>query len=102
MGTSRNGKASKIDNEMSMILDDIFGPDLLIASSKEILKIQNPNLGYRLDYLLNDFRFHYKKGFVPYGGFPLFIPESSLSRGRQRRMDKKRLEAYNGSLQHFI
>ncbi|WP_092898653.1 carboxypeptidase-like regulatory domain-containing protein [Algoriphagus aquimarinus] len=102
LGTSRNGRASKIDNEMSMILDDISEPGLLIASSKEILKIQNPNLGYRLDYLLNDFRFHYKKGFVTYGGYPLFIPDSSLSRGRQRRVEKNRLEAYNGSLQHFI
>lgn len=102
LGTSLNGKSSQIDNELSMILDDQSEPGLLIATSRDILKIYNPNLGYRLDYLLNEFRFNYKKGFVTYGGYPLFIPDSSLSRGRLRRVQRNRLEAYNGSFQHFI
>lgn len=102
LGTSKNGKATKIENEMSMILDDISEPGTLIASSRDILKINNPNLGYRLDYLLNDFRNNYKQGFVTYSGYPLFIPDSTLSNSKQRKVEKNRLEAYYGSLQHFI
>ncbi|MEB2778071.1 carboxypeptidase-like regulatory domain-containing protein [Algoriphagus sp. D3-2-R+10] len=102
LGTSLNGKACVIENELSMILDDQSEPGSLIASSRDILKIENPNLGYRLDYLLNDFRFNYKQGFVTYGGYPLFTPDSTLSRRKQRRVEKNRLEAYYGSLQHFL
>lgn len=102
LGTSLNGKACEIENELSMILDDQSEPGSLIATSRDILKINNPNLGYRLDYLLNDFRFNYKQGFVTYGGYPLFIPDSTLSRGKQRRVENNRLEAYYGSLQHFL
>ncbi|REG94181.1 carboxypeptidase-like regulatory domain-containing protein [Algoriphagus antarcticus] len=102
LGTSLNGKACEIENELSMILDDQSEPGALIASSRDILKINNPNLGYRLDYLLNDFRFNYKIGFVTYGGYPLFIPDSTLSRRKQRRVERNRLEAYYGSFQHFM
>ena len=102
LGTSKNGKATKIENELSLVLDDISEPGTLIASSRDILKIKNPNLGYGLDYLLNDFRNNYRQGFVTYAGYPLFIPDSTLSTSKQRRVEKNRLEAYYGSLQHFI
>lgn len=102
LGTSKNGKATKIENELSLVLDDISEPGTLIASSRDILKINNPNLGYRLDYLLNDFRNNYKQGFVTYSGYPLFIPDSTLSNSKQRKVENNRLEAYYGSLQHFI
>ncbi|WP_339704131.1 carboxypeptidase-like regulatory domain-containing protein [Algoriphagus aquimarinus] len=102
LGTTYNGQACELENDLSMILDDQSLPGTLIASSREILKIHNPNLGYRLDYLLNDFRYNYKEGFVTYGGYPLFIPDTTLSTRKQKRVEKNRLEAYHGSLQHFL
>ena len=102
LGTSKNSQATEIENELSMILDDQSEPGSLIASSRDILKINNPNLGYRLDYLLNAFHFEYKSGLVTYSGFPLFIPDTTLSRRKERKVEKNRLEAYNGSMQHFI
>ena len=85
-----------------MILDDQSIPGTLIASSRDILKIDNINLGYRLEYLLDHFRNDYKSGLVTYSGFPLFIPDSNLSKGKQRRVERNRLEAYYGSMQHFL
>lgn len=102
LGSSRNSNSCVIENEMSMVLDDQSEPGNLIASSREILKIENPNLGYKIDYLLNNFHYNYRKGFVTYAGYPLFIPDTSLSNRKQKRVEKNRLEAYNGSLQHFL
>ncbi len=102
LGTSENSRDTEILNELSMILDDQSIPATLIASSRDILKIDNINLGYRLEYLLENFRNDYKSGIVTYSGFPLFIPDSNLSKGKQRRVEKNRLEAYYGSMQHFL
>jgi len=102
LGTSENSRDTEILNELSMILDDQSISGTLIASSRDILKIDNKNLGYRLEYLLNDFHFEYKTGLVTYSGFPLFIPDSSLSRSKKRKVERNRLKAYYGSLQHFI
>lgn len=102
LGTSLNSKETEIENELSMVLDDQSELGVLIASSRDILKINNRNLGYRLDYLLNDFRYEYRKGYVTYSGYPLFIPDSTLSKRKQRKVEENRLEGYYGSLQHFI
>lgn len=102
LGTSENSRNTEILNELSMILDDQSIPRTLIASSRDILKIDNINLGYRLEYLLENFRNDYNSGIVTYSGFPLFIPDSNLSRGKQRRVEKNRQEAYYGSMQHFL
>ncbi|PZX49634.1 carboxypeptidase-like regulatory domain-containing protein [Algoriphagus chordae] len=102
LGTSLNSRSTVILNEMSMILDDQSEPGKLIASSRDILKLETTNLGYRLDYLLNDFRYDYRGGLVTYSGFPLFIPDTTLSKRKQRRVERNRLEAYYGSMQHFI
>jgi hypothetical protein len=102
LGTSENSRNTEILNQLSMILDDQSIPGTLIASSRDILKIDNINLGYRLEYLLEYFRNDYKSGLVTYSGFPLFIPDSNLSKGKQRRVERNRLEAYYGSRQHFL
>lgn len=102
LGTSENSNDTEILNELSMILDDQSIPGSLIASSRDILIIDNINLGYRLEYLLDHFQNDYKSGVVTYSGFPLFIPDSNLSKGKQRRVERNRQEAYFGSLQHFL
>lgn len=102
LGTSENSRDTEILNELSMILDDQSIPGTLIASSRDILKIDNINLGYRLEYLLTSFQNDYKSGIVTYSGFPLFIPDSNLSKGKQRRVERNRQEAYYGSMQHFL
>ncbi|MEP1259614.1 carboxypeptidase-like regulatory domain-containing protein [Algoriphagus sp.] len=102
LGTSENSMKTEILNELSMILDDQSVPGSLIASSRDILKIDNINLGYRLEYLLDHFQNDYKSGIVTYSGFPLFIPDSKLSKGKLRKVERNRQEAYYGSLQHFL
>ena len=43
-----------------------------------------------------------KDGYVFYAGYPLFVPDSTLSRGKQRKVEKQREKAYRGSLQHLV
>ncbi|WP_425638440.1 carboxypeptidase-like regulatory domain-containing protein [Algoriphagus yeomjeoni] len=102
LGTSENGIKCKFLNETVLRLDDQSEAGVLKVTAADILRIENPNLGYRLDYLLEEFRFQRKDGYVFYAGYPLFVPDSTLSRGKQRKVEKQREKAYRGSLQHLI
>ncbi len=102
LGTSQNGKACELLNETSVRIDDLSEPGTLRVSSADVLKIDNPNLGYRIDYLLTDFRYQSRDKYIFYGGYPLFIPDSTLSKRKQRRVKANREKAFRGSLQHLI
>ena len=102
LGTSINGLRCDFLNETVLRLDDQSEAGTLKVSATDILQINNPNLGYRIDYLLQEFRYEAKDGYVFYSGYPLFIPDSTLSRSAQRKVEKQREKAYRGSLQHFV
>lgn len=70
------------------------------ASAQEPLVIENRALGYRLTYFLKEFE--ERGNVVRWDGEPLFealTPEDSLQRAQWR---KNRLQAYRGSLRHFL
>ncbi|WP_339865103.1 carboxypeptidase-like regulatory domain-containing protein [uncultured Algoriphagus sp.] len=102
LGTSKNGIQCKFLNETVLRLDDQSEAGVLKVTAADILKIENPALGYRLDYLLEEFRFQSKDSYVFYAGYPLFVPDTTLSRGKQRKVEKQREKAYRGSLQHLM
>ena len=102
LGTSKNGIQCKFLNETMLRLDDQSEAGVLKVTAADILKIENPTLGYRLDYLLEEFRFQRKDSYVFYAGYPLFVPDTTLSRGKQRKVEKQREKAYRGSLQHLM
>ncbi|RAI94047.1 carboxypeptidase-like regulatory domain-containing protein [Algoriphagus yeomjeoni] len=102
LGTSENGIKCKFLNETVLRLDDQSESGVLKVTAADILRIENPNLGYRLDYLLEEFRYQRRDGYVFYAGYPLFVPDSSLSRRRQGKVEKEREKAYRGSLQHLV
>jgi hypothetical protein len=102
LGSSENAKSTILLNENVLRLDDQSEPAVLKVKASDILKIKNPNLGYSLDYLLTDFRYEVRAGYIFYGGNPLFIPDTTLSLAKQKKVASNREEAYRGSLQHFI
>ena len=102
LGTSANSKNAEIRNETDLRLDDQSTQGVLTVKAVDVLEVENPNLGYRIQYLLTDFRYDRSKGYTFYGGNPLFFPDSTLGPAKLKKVEKAREEAYRGSLQHFI
>jgi hypothetical protein len=101
-GTSRNGRSVSLENEEDLILDNETVRDVLQAKAKNILKLDNPNLGYKLEFSLEEFRYNLAKKTIYYKGYPFFIPYKDLNSGKKKRIEKNRDQAYYGSLQHFL
>ncbi|WP_194975461.1 carboxypeptidase-like regulatory domain-containing protein [Aquiflexum lacus] len=101
LGNSVNASKCIIKNSEVLILDDETFPNVLQARSKEILEIENPNLGYTIKYVLTGFELDKQKNQVSYSGYPFFI-EDQLPKRRQRKVEENRRTAYLGSVMHFI
>ncbi len=102
LGTSANAKHAIIQNETDLRIDDQSTPGVLTVKAADVLEVENPSLGYRIQYLLTDFKYDRRKGYTFYGGNPLFFPDTTLSRAKLNKVEKAREMAYRGSLQHFI
>ncbi|MDE0558347.1 carboxypeptidase-like regulatory domain-containing protein [Algoriphagus sp. NF] len=102
LGNSKNASKAKIENEKVLRMDDQSQKGILRVTATKNLKIHNPNLGYYLDFQLEEFQFRSRGSTYQYAGYPLFTEEGDLSKSRLRKIQKNRLEAYQGSLQHLI
>jgi len=74
---------------------------ILLADADEFLIIENPNLGYRIKYLLKSFGYNAKIDVTLYDGETSFEPMQGTAK-MQREWDKNRLKAYQGSFMHFL
>lgn len=74
---------------------------MLSASSSDYLEIENKALGYKLKYKLLDFNRDYRSGLFFYMGNVLFEPMKGKP-SQMRKWYKNRLEAYLGSLEHYL
>ncbi|TVP53332.1 MAG: carboxypeptidase-like regulatory domain-containing protein [Mongoliibacter sp.] len=101
LGESINAKKTKILNPEVLILDDQSKPGSLIAIAKAPLEIENPNLGYKLTFVLTDFECVVKEKTWSYFGYPYF-EEMDLPLRRMKKVEKNRNRAFNGSLTHLI
>jgi hypothetical protein len=74
---------------------------VLEVKANEPLQIRNPVLGYKQEYLLTEFKCYLREGYVSFLGYPKYelLPGS---KAKQRRWEKNRLKAYNGSSMHFV
>ena len=101
LGKSEFGRQCKLLNPE--VLTITFDPEtaLLEVKSDEPLQIANPALGYKIEYLLADFKFYMRDGYMMFLGYPKY----TLMKGgqsRQRRWAKNRERAYLGSAMHFV
>ena len=75
---------------------------VLTVTATDQLIIENNKLGYTIHYQLEEFAYSRKEGMTSYTGYTSFIP---MEAKRQRKIDnwqKERLEAYKGSIMHFM
>jgi len=104
LGTSELAKECKIVNPDMLDLAYDETTSTLTASSADFLEIKNAGLGYKIKYLLKNFKLDNKdKGFetVHYEGFVLFEELKGVP-SQQRRWRKSREEVYENSPMHFL
>ncbi|MDB5017083.1 MAG: hypothetical protein JWQ84_1915 [Mucilaginibacter sp.] len=100
IGTNENARECLVMN--SHILNITYNPtkQILHADADEFLVVENRALGYRVKFLLNDFKVDKISGIVSREGQQLF-EELPGSAAQKKRWHEKREEAYYGSSMHF-
>lgn len=101
IGTTPNAASCKILNPDVLIVDYDKENQKLTVQTNSFLIIENNALGYRIKYLLKNFEYDARRRIIYYEGFPHY-EDLDGSTGRKKTWAKKRLEAYNGSPQHFF
>ncbi|MEJ7560568.1 MAG: carboxypeptidase-like regulatory domain-containing protein [Pedobacter sp.] len=73
----------------------------LKAFSEEFIIILNKSLGYKISYLLRDYKYDRQSTTTIYDGEYIFekLPGTEI---QQRRWEKNRLQTYKGSFMHYL
>ena len=98
LGTSKNGESCLILNEFVLTFDD--NGQYFKAKASQPIRIENPELGYRITYILDDFEIDGTE--VRYAGDHYYESMSSKSKRQLKKWEKNRQKAYNGSLRHLL
>jgi len=101
LGTSKFGEQCRIINPDVIKLNFDKKENKLTAYSTDFLIIENKALGYRLKYLVEDFERNEKNQLISYVGYVLFEAIKGKDK-QQQEWAENRIEAYTGSLQHFL
>lgn len=100
LGESENAYDCQIDNSYAIKFRNNTTTKVLEAFADEAIIIRNYHLGYLVKYKLEKFEYDFQRRTVHYEGYPLFFEMDQTNISPQYRW--KRLEAYHGSLMHFI
>ncbi|GAA4319012.1 hypothetical protein GCM10023149_17450 [Mucilaginibacter gynuensis] len=100
IGTSENSKKCTVVNPHVVSLIYRKSKLLLEAYSEEFLVVENRALGYRVKYLIRDFKSDKMSGIISYEGRALF-EDLKGSEHQKKEWKAKRDEAYYGSPKHF-
>jgi hypothetical protein len=100
IGIDENAKSCFVMNPH--ILNIVYNPtkQTLTADADEFLVVENKALGYRVKFLLKDFKSDKIANIISYEGQRLF-EELPGSEAQKRKWHEKREEAYYGSAMHF-
>ena len=101
IGKTPNAEQCKIINPDVLYLNFDQQSRILTASCDEFLLIENKALGYKIKYLIKEFEYDLNNKIIFYQGSP-YYEDISASDRKKKLWAKKRLEAYNGSPQHFF
>jgi len=99
LGKSVNASRCKIKNPEALIIDAESTPNVLRVRAKDILEIENLNLGYTIK--LTGVELNRDSTQITYSGYPYFI-EEQIPKRKQRKVEENREVAYQGSVMHFI
>jgi TonB-dependent SusC/RagA subfamily outer membrane receptor len=104
LGNSELAADCKILNPEMLDFDYNDTTGTLTASSADFLQIENPDLGYKIKYLLTKFNLNNLDRVsqkVHYEGSVLFEEMKGTAK-QKKRCKKKRQEVYEGSQMHFL
>lgn len=101
IGTTANSLSCTIKNKNVIHFRNSKKTNELTAIADEPLIIENKALGYTLKYQLELFSYNFKTHYLLYVGYPFFQPMKGGD-GKQKRWEKRRSEAYLGSMMHFM
>ncbi|WP_250435601.1 carboxypeptidase-like regulatory domain-containing protein [Hanstruepera flava] len=107
LGFSSNSLSCKILNEDDITLRYLEDDNLLVANAKRPIRIRNSNLGYDIEYDLQDFEIQYE---ISSGSLKINTVSSVFYSGTtfyksnkaNRKTIKRRQKAYYGSMLHFM
>ena len=107
IGNSEIAREAEILNPEDVILNEEKTPGKykLTANANKPLQIKNKITGYIISYELIQFNhivIGHNQIFTFYLGYPFFKDITNEEKLNQKRVEKKRLEAYLGSSMHFI
>ena len=98
LGTSKNGESCLILKEIVLTFDE--NGQYFRAKASQPIRIENPELGYRITYILDDFEIDGTE--VRYAGDHYYESMVSKSKRQLKKWEKNRKKAYNGSLRHLL
>lgn len=100
IGNTENSLQCRIKNEKSIRFRYYKKSNRLTAYCDEPVLVENKALGYIISYQLENFELNFKEQSISYLGYPLYVPMGG--KGRQQKWQRKRDEAYTGSILHFM
>ncbi len=100
LSTSGNATECKILNPEVVQFSENGPTKKLTAWAEDILVIENRALGYRLNYLLENFEL--TPDLLRYTGQTRFEALRDTSEAERRRWQRNRRKTYRGSLRHFL
>lgn len=102
IGTSANSEDCKLLNKEAVKFRHNKKLNILYAFADETLVLENEALGYKLKYDLISFEYDFGRRMFFYQGYPFFEDMSPKRRAQARRWERKREDAYYGSMMHFM
>jgi hypothetical protein len=101
IGSSANARYCKITNTKALHSYLSENENELYVFTDKPLTIENKALGYTIKYYLENFVFNFGTGIFSYKGYCFYQPMEG-SADKQKEWEKNRIEAYEGSLMHFM
>ncbi|RYY21726.1 MAG: carboxypeptidase-like regulatory domain-containing protein, partial [Chitinophagaceae bacterium] len=101
LGTTDAAKLCILRNHKALRFRFSKKRNLLTVSADEPLIIDNRDLGYRIQYQLEDFRYDFAAKTFFYLGYTLFEDMAEKKKAVPRRFLIARRKAYAGSMMHF-
>jgi len=101
LGTSEFAQECKILNEEE--IDFYFDKENNIYETyaREPLIIENKALGYKIKYILEDYKVYMSENYVRFYGFPVFEELNERRKPKKKWLENRKL-AQNGSIDHFF
>jgi hypothetical protein len=100
LGQSEFAQNCRITNPEILRISRDKETKMLEVFTDEILEIENPSLGYKIHYILKDYKYNLDKQYVSFAGFANFEPMEGPPY-KQRDWEKNRQKTYYGSPMHF-